>query len=340
MSGLAARSPSPRASGWLPVQNVTPPSEATSTNRCRHAKLRTVHGATTESAVTTSDDGEGVATTPRHPQPAREREEEQHCRADEDRDAGSDTAGGRPRPGRGTLVRARRAIERDVEHQHAPRAPGCCKRLTQDVRGGSRRAGDSTAAIAAAAIPPARARPARMRNQPDEPAPRLRRRVACAILTRDRRTGRRPSAPAPIAARNSGYTGARPNCCAVPVVVAGVVDKAAAGGDALRERQVLALVVRERLVHPVDEPEGEPQRAGRPTPPRSAIRRRATAGSSGMPRLSTPFEAQRGDLFGDEADEEDDDREHDQQDRRVRDVLLRRDRPDARSRRRSRTTRG
>ena len=27
-SGLAARSPSPRASGWLPVQNVTPPSEA------------------------------------------------------------------------------------------------------------------------------------------------------------------------------------------------------------------------------------------------------------------------------------------------------------------------
>ena len=44
-----------------------------------------------------------------------------------------------------------------------------------------------------------------------------------------------------------------------------------------------------------------------------------------------PFEAQRRDLLGHEADEEDDDAQQDQQHRRVRDVRLRGDRPDARS---------
>ena len=49
IAGLAAMSPSPIASGWLPVQNVTPPSEATNTNRPCAAKLRAVQGPITSS---------------------------------------------------------------------------------------------------------------------------------------------------------------------------------------------------------------------------------------------------------------------------------------------------
>jgi hypothetical protein len=40
-------SPSPMASGWLPVQKVTPPSDATRTNRPCAEKFRAVHGPIT-----------------------------------------------------------------------------------------------------------------------------------------------------------------------------------------------------------------------------------------------------------------------------------------------------
>ena len=50
MAGLAAMSPSPVAAGWLPVQNVMPPSEAINTTRSYSRTLRAVHGATTSSA--------------------------------------------------------------------------------------------------------------------------------------------------------------------------------------------------------------------------------------------------------------------------------------------------
>ena len=53
-SGLAARSPSPRASGWFPVQNVTPPSEAIRTKRSWTRRLRRVHGVMTAAAASAS----------------------------------------------------------------------------------------------------------------------------------------------------------------------------------------------------------------------------------------------------------------------------------------------
>src|SRR5207237_1592841 len=49
----ATISPAPRASGSLPVQNVTPPSDATRTNRPCTRALRTVHGATDASVTST-----------------------------------------------------------------------------------------------------------------------------------------------------------------------------------------------------------------------------------------------------------------------------------------------
>ena len=47
-----------------------------------------------------------------------------------------------------------------------------------------------------------------------------------------------------------------------PAVVGVVVDEPQTRGDSARERQILVLVVRERLVDPVEEAEGEPQREG------------------------------------------------------------------------------
>ena len=47
-----------------------------------------------------------------------------------------------------------------------------------------------------------------------------------------------------------------------PAIVRVVVDKSQTGGDAARERQILVLVVGERLVDPVEEAKGEPQREG------------------------------------------------------------------------------
>ena len=57
-------------------------------------------------------------------------------------------------------------------------------------------------------------------------------------------------------------------------------------------------------------------------------------------RYLAPFEAQRRDLFRDQADQEHDDGEHDQQHRRVRHVALRRDRPQRVGGAEQRTTRG
>ncbi len=59
--------------------------------------------------------------------------------------------------------------------------------------------------------------------------------------------------------RKSGYPGARPNCCAVPVPSVGVVHEAAPVRHAPGERQVLAFVVGERLAGPVDEAERQAQ---------------------------------------------------------------------------------
>ena len=92
------------------------------------------------------------------------------------------------------------------------------------------------------------------------------------------------------------------------------------------------------LSDPVEEAEGQPQRE-------ADGRRRERAGGAracrrGSSRLLTALEAQRRDLLGDEADEEHDDGEHDEQDRRVGDVALRRDRPGRVGRAERRTPRG
>ena len=96
------------------------------------------------------------------------------------------------------------------------------------------------------------------------------------------------------------------------------VGEAAAGGEARRERQVLALVVRQRFVRPVEKPERRGGAGVRPELRRESDR--VARVWSDVIVLLAPFEPERGDLLGDETHQEHDDGKEDQQDGPVRDA--------------------
>ena len=73
-------SPSPTPSGWFPVQNVMPPSDATSTKRPYTRALRAVHGATTTTHGQRDEQGTQETTPRQHSHGSRKRQEEQQGR--------------------------------------------------------------------------------------------------------------------------------------------------------------------------------------------------------------------------------------------------------------------
>ena len=83
-------SPSPGDSGWLPVQNVMPPSEAISTGRPYSRTLRAVHGAITRSAPTAIN--AHVAQAPFREQPQPEQQQEEQVRRSRQRGEPADHA--------------------------------------------------------------------------------------------------------------------------------------------------------------------------------------------------------------------------------------------------------
>ena len=147
-------------------------------------------------------------------------------------------------------------------------------------------------------------------DEPDVAAPTS----DCATLTRAGAFGRAPDARrrAPRETTGTPALGRTAAPCRSRSVV---VDETQTRREAAREREVLLLVMRQRLLDPVEQSEREPQRecGGRGRDGSGGARACRPESS----RLLAALEPHRRNLLGDEADEEHDDGEQDEQHRRV-----------------------
>ena len=242
-------SPSPGDSGWLPVQNVMPPSEAIRTGRPYSRTLRAVHGAITSSAPS------ATSTASR-----RRRLDSSHSPSSrrKNRCAGRVSAASPPTtPQHSSHTDAARLTplaEDPCCHQHVRERQRHVERFGEDVRGcpHQRRIerGDPGPDEAGARTGHARGH---CRNQPD--AKRTEHRLSDldggerldgggpGNRGQEKRVERRASEP--LRLRLSGNGGGIAEAAALPQV----------GG----KRQILPLVVRQRLADPVAEAERQPE---------------------------------------------------------------------------------
>ena len=163
--------------------------------------------------------------------------------------------------------------------------------------------------------------------------------IACAILTRAGDDDGSSCDRHRSASGTAGRRGARPNSRRRPGLARSGIDEARGPPPGSRaSARVLALVVGERLAVPVAQAEcqAEDETHDRGAAPAGARAAAAVASRHGRALLPA-LEAQRGDLFGDQADEEHDDGEHDEQHGAVGILCVRRDRPQRVARPRPRT---
>ena len=241
--------------------------------------LRTVHGATTEQCRTTRMTREGVATP--------SRDSHSNARGRKNSIAGrtrtaipaATPAAADHRLRSGTAVRAAARSSATSSISTRRERDGAVQRLAQNVHAGSRQAADRRR-DGRGGDPGASDRPVRMASSADEPDARAAPTIACAILTRDRRVASSVSRPHRWR-RGTPDTPARARTAArSPVSCPQVVDEAAAGGRCLRA----APGIRARRASAACPPSRKHRRraARNANAATSRIRRRATAGSSGM----------------------------------------------------------